>query len=354
MRKLLVLNNYDFSIVYSEVLKGQKPSHHLYGIKELQKNGWEVIIPNVSYPWLRKLSVWLSKIPFFNFGLLDQQWAAIRYARKIDLVYAPCQNVTVLLGTLAYFGIFRKPIIAIAHHPILRGRLASLRRFSLYFSINGHFCFGALSTVVANQIKSIRLDKRSPVFFWGPELRFYHIVQKPSVDFVVAGRTGRDYPLLADVIVSADVSGQVICSKLDYNKFFSHITKSSVEFIIGDSPEFMNYSDLVLHYSKSRLILIPMLQQDSLCGLTSLADAIACGIPVVINENKYLEIDAEKEGIGFVVKTGDVRGMQKAIENLLSNKEMYAGAKARLHMLGKNKYNIDHFVQQLEEVFHQC
>ncbi|TXT32946.1 MAG: group 1 glycosyl transferase, partial [Chitinophagaceae bacterium] len=198
--RILVLNNYSFTRVLNEVECKLKPAHHLYGLNIIKERGHELIIleKNTS-SFIYKLFNFLAKIPLCNFGDVELQIRAILKSNQYDLIYAPCQDCTPLLGILSYFKFFNKPIIAIAHHPFLVGRLTFFKKIGLYFSLNGHFAYPALSAVIANQINSVVKKDLSFELFWGPDIQYYNslVEKKPTVenkfDIVSIGRTGRDY-----------------------------------------------------------------------------------------------------------------------------------------------------------------
>src|SRR5258708_33600637 len=105
-KRIAVLNNYSFERVKKEVSLGLKPAHHLYGVDELERLGYKIVLidPDGQRIWF-KIGQWLSKIPFCDFGDLGIQVEALKRRREFDLIYAPCQNVTLLLGLLSYFGL---------------------------------------------------------------------------------------------------------------------------------------------------------------------------------------------------------------------------------------------------------
>jgi len=130
MPRVLVLNNYPLDVVCEEVKRGEKPNHHLYGINYFHKRGYEIeIIPFKSSPVLQKIDIFFKKCYFpIPLGDFDQQSLVMKLLKKADLIYAPCQAQTDLLSYLRALGIIKVPIVCLAHHPPVRGRLVWLRR----------------------------------------------------------------------------------------------------------------------------------------------------------------------------------------------------------------------------------
>lgn len=339
MKRILILNNYSINRVRYEVKQKLKPSHHLFGISELDKAGYELVVidPQQNGFWYHVGKI-IAKIPLCNMGDLDIQIRALLAYKKYDIVYAPCQDVTVLLGVLSFFHLFRKPIIALAHHPILRGRLKLFKKYSLYPSIKGHKFFPALSNIVANQLNVIAGKKISMCLSWGPDLEYYNTqtekislnscTKSKEYDFICIGRTGRDIITFVKAIMQTNYTGLVYCPS-SYKQHFSYMPSKNVKIIYLEEEEPLNYQEIIALYKISTIIAIPLYEQDYLCGLNSLTDATGMGMPILITYNKYIETDIEKEQFGYWVKAGNTEDWINKIELIMNNKGL-------IKLMGKN------------------
>lgn len=353
MKRILVLNNYSINRVLKEYEEGKKPSHHLYGIIELKKMGHSIIVidPN-NHSFLYKFSNILRGMPLLYIGNLQQQFEAIFNYKKYDLVYAPCQDTTIFLGVLSYFKLFRKPIIALAHHPMLRGHLAKFRKYSLFFSINGHYRFLSLSKIVETQLNYIAHKNISQEVFWGPELNYYNKVndeiKKPIkiYDIISVGRTGRDYQTLIKAFNNTSVNVCIYCSESLKNLLPVVVTKNiTIKWL--QSQEALDYIDLIHLYLSAKILAIPMHDEDSLCGLTSLTDSIALGMPTIITRNKYINIDPELNHFGIWVDAYDVNAWKDSAQKILNDTNLFEAMSKNAKQTASTTFNINLFSKSL-------
>src|SRR5699024_10766146 len=90
-------------------------------------------------------------------------------------------------------------------------------------------------------------------------------------------------------------------------------------------PEIYPYIELLEHYRKARIILIPLLYPESKegCqGMTGIQDVVALGKPVVMTKNISLNLDVENEGFGYYVEKLDINGWRKSVNEIINNQEL--------------------------------
>jgi hypothetical protein len=353
MNRILVLNNYSITRVLNEVKNHKKPSHHLYGVMQLKEMGYEIItfdtnVQSVYY----KLGRLLSKIPLCNIGDLYLQVKAIQTKASYDFIYAPCQDVTILLGVLNYFSLFKKPIIALAHHPFLKGRFRKLRRYSLYFSTRGHHQFPSLSSQVAAQINLIAKKNISRYLSWGPDLEYYSSVMQlhtntiKKYDLIAIGRTGRDYLSFVKAISNTTLKVGIYCNRV-FKKELDPFISSNIFIQYLESDEDFNYKQIIQLYAQSNILAIPLTNDDSLCGLTSVTDAIGCSMPVLMTYNKYIDLDPQKNNFGDVVEYGNSEEWIRKAYQMLNRMPDFTNSMPKV----ANDFNVNIFTDQLVKLF---
>jgi glycosyltransferase involved in cell wall biosynthesis len=352
-KRILVLNNYSVARVKKEINYGNKPSHHLYGISQLEKLGYNLIIIDPTENIWRKIGKFLGRIPFLNLGDLDQQISALRRVNEYDIIYAPCQNVTNLLGILSYFKLLDKKIIAIAHHPTLVGRIATIRKISMYFTIKGHYKWGALSNTVANEINSIAHSKIAVSLAWGPDLSYYdHVLEQlehgnnKDVDLISIGRTGRDYDVLVRAFNNTNISVEIYCSRESSLYLLDKCTKN-IKIINLDNEEALTYPQVIKLCTRAKILAVPLNATTSLAGLTSVADAMALGMPLLITYNKYIEFDIEGEGMGHWLQLGNDQEWLEKATYLLNDPEGLLRISKKTRKIAEERFNIINFTDQL-------
>lgn len=345
--KVLFINNYPMDKAWEEWDRGEYPGHHLWGVTHLQKYGIEVdILPHEKYSILNKIG---SK--FKLGGYLDIQLRILLRYSQYDLVYSGCQFNTLFLSLLRSLGIFRKPIIAIVHHPMIKGRESNV-------FIKGHWKLLCISKRIMSQLeKEFNVDEgKACLLDWGIDLPFYEKQSSGgSVDnetgfFVSAGKSSRDHDTLVKAFLGINSPLKIYCSAQSAPTISDLPSNIIVQFNHSTNNA-ISYKDLLAEYKKAYAIAIPLIDTDSLAGLTSLLDAMAMGKPMIMTKNNQVDIDIEKEGIGIWVNPGDVNGWQEAISYLLANPQKAREMGNRGYDLCRNKYNLEVFSANLARIF---
>lgn len=348
-KKICVFNNYSIPRVIKEINYGESPSHLVFGIKELEKDYKFIFVEN-----LQKPKFILSIIELFSFftrifplGNLGNQLNAWSHRHDFDIIYSCCENETNLLQFLRYFGFFNIPILTIIHHKHYPGRLDFLRFKFLMIMYKGADEVLCLSKSVSKDITSKFTNKvKTKIFNWGPNLNFYCSDNDGCDGFITAGRTGRDYDTLLKATINAKAKLTIIYLEGDideslYKKhsFIKFIKQPRVEPIPGTEDGWMRHRELLNHYSKANVVIIPLLKQASLAGLTSLMDCLGVGKAVIVTRNENIDIEIEKEGIGFWVQEGDVEGLSSLLKWFENNPDEAKHMGTRARKLAEKYYN---------------
>ena len=93
-----------------------------------------------------------------------------------------------------------------------------------------------------------------------------------------------------------------------------------------------------------------MHNEDSLCGLTSVTDAIALGMPLIITKNKYINIDPELNDFGIWVNAYDQDGWQVAAKKILSDNDLFNRMSINARSIAENTFNINLFSASLNRI----
>jgi glycosyltransferase involved in cell wall biosynthesis len=345
--KVLFTNNYPMDKALEEWRRGEYPGHHLWGITHLPEFGIDVdILPYEQYTVLNKIGKILK---LGNY--LDQQVRVFLRSSKYDLVYSACQDNTLFLSILRGIGIFRKPIAAVIHHPMDKSR-----RNDMY--VKGHDRLLCLSKSVLRELENeFNIGKeKTCVLDWGVDLAFYDkgkniSTLKSENSFIVsAGKSSRDYNTLAKAFFEIDYPLKIYCSARSAPSLSDLPSNISVKY---NHPTFnaISYSELLPEYNKAYAVAIPLIETDSMAGLTSLLDAMAMQKAVIMTKNYRIDLDIEKEGIGIWVDPGDVRGWHHAVTYLLAHPGEANQMGNRGYHLCKSKYNLEKFSSKLASIF---
>jgi hypothetical protein len=329
--RVLVVNDYSLVDSWRGAKEGRSPSHFLYGVDHLEREGFDVTIISDEWSrWLAGVDRWLGRLPmpFGSIGSIDRQLAAARFLDDVDAIYAPCQTQIQALTYLRALGVIRVPIVVLGHHPLVRGRLGRVRRPLISLMLRGLSALPTLSRAVAEEANEIAQRSVATALRWGPEASFYPPPIYPGRGVFAAGRTGRDFATFGRAATIAAAPATILTFRSSVTPDFRSFGPN-VEVIVPD--RFIDYSETAHMFAAARALAIPMARQDGLCGLTSLMDALGAGKAVIMTRNALIDLDIEKLGIGRWVEPGDVQGWADAIRFFEDNPDAAAemGSRAR-------------------------
>jgi glycosyltransferase involved in cell wall biosynthesis len=352
-----MVNDFPLDSYYNQWKNGLTPSQQLWGKVELDREeGFELIIlPHQKYKSLDKIGN-IIRIEHF-----DQQVRALLIKNEIDIIYAPFAAATTkFLLILKLFGFINTPIVAMIHYPLLGS--SSNNKIVKYLGKKLMMGFDRMIFLSRN-IKSDNItafslcpqehEKRFVHLNWGAETAFYDKTY-PSINldredyFISSGQTDRDFDTLIEAFRHIDFKLKIY-AKPNYKPKTKDIPKN-----VEIHTKAISSRELIDLYKNSLAVLICFkITQKSTLGLTILFEAMALGKPVIITENSYIDIDVEKEGIGFWVAEGDVQGWVSKIKILIDSPEMIKKMSHKALNLHKSKYNMDNFAQSLKTVLQE-
>ncbi|RZS96983.1 glycosyltransferase [Cecembia calidifontis] len=351
--KVLLLNDYPMDSYYNDWEKGITPGQQLWGKTEIDKmDGIEMIVmSHEENKFLKKLG------NLFLIQHLDLQLRALKYSKEIDAYYSPFGTAaTKLLLILRVLGFLKTPIVVMVHYPLLG--MDSSNKFKLWLGkklLKGYdrvvFLSRKLKQDALNAFKIGEEECKNWLLTidWGSETSYYKkfINEEEEENYAVSnGQTDRDFDTLIEAFRGLDLRLKIF-AKADYKPKTNEIP-SNVEIF----THWINNNDLCRIYNKAKIVLVCFkMTKSSTLGLTSLFDSMSMGKAVIITENPYIDIDVEKEGVGFIVKEGDVETWKDKINILLKDpnlrKEM---GKKGLELQNKH-FSLEKFGLNLFEIF---
>lgn len=342
---------------YELWVKGTSGSHHVWGKVELEKNKEikVILFPHEEYPFLNKIGN-LLKI-----NNLDQQLRMLGHLKKFDILYAPYSTAnTRLLLFLKWLGLFRKPIVVTMHQPFLGSN--SKKAFLRYISKKSILLYEKTiflseklkdKTVKQMQIPHEEVKKKFTTALWGPDTEFYKSFNTElplrECDYVIsAGHTDRDYTTLIEAFKGVDFKLKIFCTPRSMPK------NIEIPHNVEVYSEFIPYIELMQHYTRARMILIPLIypeEKEGCQGMTSIQDVVALGKPTIITKNPMLNLDVEKEGFGVMIDKKDVIQWKNTLNDLLFDFEKLEKMRVNARRVYEEKFNSVLFSKKLEEVF---
>ena len=346
-----------------EVNLGETGDHLLFGINYFEQAGYSCeILPTWTQKTLPIKYKLMQKLFFYkNFGDLGQQLDALDHLNDIDLIYAPCGTQTQYLQYLRASKRLDTPIVALQHHPEAKGRLDLLRanfRAQVWSGLDSIPC---LNQYTAKQIAKQYGAYRSFTVPWGADLSFYEYSEKQEVGegLIVAGRTGRDFKTVIQGLNNTNLDANLVYIKGDLG--YSGRISSNINLtenvngqpVPGEKKGWMKQRELNSLYKRSRVIGIPLHQQNSLAGITSLMDCLGNGKPVIMTKNPYIDLDIEAEGIGHWVDSGDSKHWRELVQWYDQHPKEARQMGKRAREIADSTYNSFNFAKSLMLVFDQ-
>ncbi|GEM_PF-830425 len=163
----------------------------------------------------------------------------------------------------------------------------------------------------------------------GVDLKFFRPqddVEESNQIISVGLDPNRDYNTLFKAAAGIDVEVLITCSR-------------RIEFMRSNLPDkvktaYFSWKELVREYAKSKIVVLPLDIKNGIndaSGCTSLVEAMAMGKAIIATRTPTTESYIINSENGVLVECGDIQGMNKAILNLLADKQKrdYLGENAR-------------------------
>lgn len=322
---------------------------HLWGFDYLARfeNAKPVKTSKRLLSWQKK--VHLEKI----FGGLYEELSILSQRSETDVIVAANINMVWGLGYLRRW-MRLPPIVAVLHSiPSYESRLYK-------FFMRNHLCGIDRILCLAKKdhhylTSTLRLDPSRVLYVpWAVNPKDFDLdrndgapAQAPSRKYIISiGKAKRDYATLIRAFAEMRLPW------LDLKIFDAGQTKErsfgSENIILR--KEFVPFKECVREYRGSEFIVIPLCGSQRTLGLTSLYDAMAVGKAFIMTKNPGVDIDIEKEKIGFWTEPGDVKDLKEKMLTLLEHPELAAeyGSNGRKYL--EEKYNYGNFCKKLHEV----
>ena len=327
----------DLNYIYREWKAGNFPGHLLYGATHLADEGIGVVWHRHSPDNGRRLR-----------SAIRNAWRVLTCKKKFDAVYATKYNGLELLIFLRAVGLYRKPIFLWHHQPVTvsKGRMRNMLSRLFYKGIDHMFFFSDHILEASLATGKVSRDKvqQCP---WGADLDFYDRLTAAYTaerkDFISTGKERRDMPTLLaafgnckelrlDLITAAD------CCGTNYEEMLSVASiPENVSVTINRTMWIPELAERILTH---RCVCICCKETNYTVGLTTLVEALAFGMPVIISKNPNQPFDAQKEGCGITVDYNDVQGWTDAIRYIASHPEEARLMGQRARELAGSTYNI--------------
>ena len=260
-----------------------------------------------------------------QFRLLRFNLSLLLKARNYDVIisfYSPCIYV---LAYLKILGLFKTRLYTFVHH---HGK-----KFFLPKSFDGLIY---LSKNIKDLDDKLYHQNNSYLIDWSAELAFYESTfqkmqgykryQNPI--FISTGKSSRNH----QIVVKA--CNELRCKAIIFDK-----NVQTDSYVTCEVPQ--GYPFMLKKMSQSAINIVPCKNRGGntgLCGLTSVIDGLALGMPLLMSDNTNISFDIEQEGLGLYYKADDFEDLKKKMSYMISHpKELETmGNNARAFALKHN------------------
>lgn len=342
----------DLNFMEQEWQKGNFPGHLLYGALHLKDEGVDVIMHK--YIDGTKNRLW---------RMLRNAWKILTCKESFDAIYGTRHNGIEIIIALRALGLYRKPIVCWHHQPLENSgnKLKEFIARRFYKGIDHFFFFSERlreRSLASGRIKS----GSTSVCPWGADLEYYDRLMQNNPcgtheGFISTGKELRDMPTLINAFESnpdqhLDIITATNCG-VNYEELFL-VTKIPQNISVKINREKrIVINDLALAIWPHKTICICCKETNYTVGLTTLVEALAFGLPVIISKNPNQPFDAGEEGCGISIPYGDVEGWKKAIRFIADNPDEAERMGKRAREMAELTYNVRNCAHTVAEKLKQ-
>lgn len=276
MKKILCID--DNPVAYNLYHRGVYPSHFLYGVIEIEKADFEIVIVKTPKSY--------------------KEWVQIVSHIKPDLIYILFfSDIHIPLLWLKLIKKIVVPIVVLSHKTLSYGKRTYYKKY-LFNQINHCFFLSP-----KNMLESKISKDKSEQLFWGPDLDFYNKFETKDEGFYLStGKENRDFKKLIEHFNTIDKTLIIRTAphagiSYEYLKRIKHNDQIIISILEKDDNTTMKLAE---ECSRCSCVVISLLQEAiGYCvGWSSCVEAMALGKPILSTYNPYYPINIEKYNCG--------------------------------------------------------
>lgn len=318
----------DTERIVREWKEGRFPSHFLYGALQLSDYGIEVVWHHQKHTYKRLRD------------MIVATWKVLSCRKHYDVLYATHTLGIEPIILLRAMGLYRHPIIAWHHQPIVKAknplREALARLF--YRGIDQMVFFS--EKLMQDSLLSKKADSsRMTMVHWGADLDYYgSLLASPKGEgpFISTGKELRDFETLLKAFEETGLPLTLFAEKKRKAYFESLHPAKNIELHYGDRPI---PHEIAQYVAKSRCVCICCQESNYTVGLTTVVEALALSLPILCTRNPQMPIDIEAEGCGFWLEPKDVEGWKEKLRYIADHAEEAKLMGKRGRALAEQIYN---------------
>src|SRR5581483_1920308 len=243
--------------------------------------------------------------------------AGFRHRSEFDVVFTSGEDIGIPLAIFLKLAGIRKHHLMIGHRLSPMKKALLWRLFKLHTHISKVLVYSAtqrdtvLSKLHAPRESVVQIPFMADQNFFRP---MPEIQEKHQICSV--GLEWRDYPTLIEAAQNLDCQVKIAAASL-WSKHKNETEEQPLPPNV-DARGY-KYPELRQLYAESKIVVIPLYQNDFQAGITSILEAMAMAKPLILTRT-IGQTDTIVDGeTGVYVEPGDVEGLRQKIKHLLNN-----------------------------------
>lgn len=277
-------------------------------------------------------------------------WAVLT-TKHDALYYCTDPKCLFLLSFLRTLKLYSKPMFAWKYIAIKKSGnvLSNLVKKVMYSGFDKIFM---MTEKHVSESEQDGLVKTGQLVFlkWGEDLSFVDGLTNKKEDkytFISTGKAYRDFDTLLKAFDKVENAKLILYLPTSWGNFhyandFQDCSKNpNVEAIIVGGGHNKTLTEIFLDLKRAHCSLCICHPVNFGVGYTQVLDSMACGLPVILTENKDNPIDVKQMNAGLTVPAGDVDALANAMNRLVNEEGLSDSFGKNAYSLVKNEYNIE-------------
>jgi glycosyltransferase involved in cell wall biosynthesis len=332
----------------------------------------------VDYDFMQRRAVPFARFVARRAGLVAGQIAEMLLRRPSPRrICAWADRIGLPLALLYKVSRSRRDLVLVSAWLSIPKKAVFLERLHVYSHLGAIINYSSVQMTIAARDLGVPEQKlhlaKQPVDdrFWRPE-------PTPTEPLLFAvGWEARDYPTLIRAVDGLDVQVHIAMgiaglssSKLEtsaprgrtrfgvmkgtfsyefHQRWLDRVAEEGLPPNVEISQQ-LSAPELRALYARCRFVVIPLLNVDSDCGVTSITEAMAMGKAVVLSRTRG-QADIVEDGVhGVYVEPGDPMALREAIEHLESHPEEAERMGRAGRQAVERHYALDKYVAQVADI----
>lgn len=329
----------------ARVAAGEIPSETLYGLPELERDGWRVDVADEHYtgPLGRRIAERVSNLRHYDINLPD--WRLLRrFFRDYDAIVMK-DDLSVMASVAARLSgtplCYLDSMFQLPRHPLRRIAVKTAARLASKL-----ISYSTTQNALWSRNLGIPADRFAAIPF-GLDLKHYQALparDSSAGDYVLAiGRDpGRDYATLVQAMEGTGLNLKLVT--LPYLLRDLHVGRDWIE-VLQD----VSYEQLSALYLGATAVVVPLNESYSYpAGIRGMLEAMAVGRPLVVTRTPCLEEYGRNEVEVMFVPPRDTIALRESILRLRDDRALADRLVQHARHRIETEFTVEHTVSALE------